>query len=371
MKLRRYLSEDFSYSKSGEIRRLRTLDNDKSVRILSIFSLLISCILFTQNILSPGTPDGGHLQFLYGVSFGSSALFSSLMLAVLALKDIKGKKLSYFAMIGYVGILTFTTTFATLVDQYHTSDYSAFCFGLLLLPLFLRASFATYLAIVFVNVLFFSFGYSYMIERELTSSVVTPIIAFSIASMGAAINVEGTRLKSNLLQLQLEESNKNLKELSHKDSLTGLFNRRHLMESLSTLLAASKRYDFPLSVLLLDLDHFKKANDSLGHQVGDKLLATIGRSLSGLVRDCDVAARYGGEEFCVVLSNTNIEGAKFVAERIRARIETETFEEIPWTITVSIGVATREGDETPEDFLKAADKKLYESKAAGRNRVSA
>ncbi|MEI7013950.1 GGDEF domain-containing protein [Leptospira licerasiae] len=371
MKLKRYLSEDFSYSRSGEIRKLRTLDNDKSVRILSVFTLLISCILLAQTILSPGTAIGGQLQFLYGLSFGSAALFSGLMLVILALKDLKGKRLSYFSTIGYVGVLTLVTTFATLVDQYHTADYSAFCFGLLMLPLFIRASFLTYLIIVSVNLLFFSFGYTFMTERELNFSVITPIIAFSIASMGAAINVEGTRLKSNLLQLQLEESNKNLKEISHKDSLTGLFNRRHLMESLNTLLAASKRYDFPLSVLLLDLDHFKKANDSLGHQVGDKLLATIGRLLSGLVRDCDVAARYGGEEFCVVLSNTNIEGAKFVAERIRARIETETFEEIPWTITVSIGVASRDNDETPEDFLKAADKKLYESKAAGRNRVSA
>lgn len=371
MKIKRYLSEDFFYSRSGEVRRLRIIDNDKSVRILSVFALLTSCILFLQNMLSPGTPNGGQLQFLYGLSFGSSALFSGLMLVMLVLKDTKGRKLSYFTSIGYVGLLTITTTFATLVDQYHTSDYSAFCFGLLLLPLFIRTSFITYLVIVLINVTFFSLGYSYIIEKELTSSVITPIIAFSIASIGAAINVEGTRLKSNLLQLQLEESNKSLKELSHKDSLTGLFNRRHLMESLSTLLAASKRYDFHLSVLLLDLDHFKKANDSLGHQVGDKLLATIGRLLSGLVRDCDVAARYGGEEFCVVLSNTNIEGAKFVAERIRTRIETETFEDIPWTITVSIGVAARENDETPEDFLKAADKKLYESKAAGRNRVSA
>lgn len=371
MKLKRYLLEDLSYSRSGEIRKLRTLDNDKSIRILSIFALMMSSILFAQNAVSPGTPVGGKIQFMYELSFGSSALFSGLMLAILALKDIKGKRLSYFAMIAYVCILSLTTTFATLVDQYHTTDFSAFCFGLILFPLFIRASFLTYLFVILINVVFFVLGYIYILENELTPSVLTPMFAFSLASIGTAINVEGTRLKSNLLQLQLEESNKNLKELSLKDSLTGLFNRRHLMESLSTLLAASKRYDFPLSVLLLDLDHFKKANDSLGHQVGDKLLATIGRLLSGLVRDCDVAARYGGEEFCVVLSNTNIEGAKFVAERIRTRIETESFEEIPWTITVSIGVATREGDETPEDFLKAADMKLYESKAAGRNRVSA
>ncbi|TGL58853.1 GGDEF domain-containing protein [Leptospira sarikeiensis] len=371
MKIKKYLSEDSSYSKSGEIRRLRAIDNDKSIRILSVFSLLISFVLFMQNIVSPGTPHGGKIQFMYGLSFGSSALFSGLMLAILALKDIKGKRLSYFSTIVYVCLLTLTTTFATIVDQFHTSDYSAFCFGLLLLPLFIRASLQTYLSIVFINISWFIFGYIYILENELGSAVLTPIFAFSIASIGAAINVESTRLKGNILQLQLEESNKNLMELSHKDSLTGLFNRRHLMESLNTLLSASRRYDFPLSVLLLDLDHFKRANDSLGHHVGDKLLSTIGRLLSGLVRDCDVAARYGGEEFCVVLSNTSIEGAKFVAERIRARIETESFEEIPWNITVSIGVASREEIDNPEDFLKAADKKLYESKAAGRNRVSA
>ncbi|TGK03897.1 GGDEF domain-containing protein [Leptospira semungkisensis] len=371
MKIRKFIAEDFSYSKSGEIRKLRSLDNDKSIRVLSSFILLISVILLFQNLFLPDTQTVPNLQFLYGMCFGSSALISGFMLAILALKDLQGKKLSHFTTVSYVIALTMTTTSTTLVDFSHITDYSAYCFGLLMLPLFIRASLFTYTFIVLLNFSWFVIGFVYVLGNEFNLPTVTPIIAFSIASLGGAISVESARLKGNILQLQLEESNRNLKELSHKDSLTGLFNRRHLMESLHTLLSASRRYDFPLSVLLLDLDHFKKANDSLGHQAGDKLLASIGRLLSGLVRDCDVAARYGGEEFCVVLSNTNREGARFVAERIRTRIENETFDDIPWKITVSIGVATRETDESSEDFLKAADLKLYESKAAGRNRVSA
>ncbi|TGK01937.1 GGDEF domain-containing protein [Leptospira langatensis] len=371
MELRKYITKDFLYSKSSEIRKLRSFDNDKSVRILSVFTLLISTILFSQNVFLPDVQIDHALQLMYGMCFGTSAFFSGFMLAILALKDLKGKALSHVATLSYVTVLTLTTTSTTLVDFSHITDYSAYCFGLLMLPLFIRTSFFVYIFIVLLNFSWFVLGFIFVLGNEFSLSVATPIIAFSIASLGAAISVESARLKGNLLQLQLEESNRNLKELSHKDALTGLFNRRHLMESLHTLLSASKRYDFPLSVLILDLDHFKRANDSLGHQVGDKLLANIGRLLASLVRDCDVAARYGGEEFCVVLSNTNREGARFVAERIRSRIENESFDDIPWTVTASIGVATREKDESAEDFLKAADLKLYESKASGRNRVSA
>ncbi len=371
MKLRKYILEDFSYSKSGEIRKLRALDNDKSLKVLSSFTLLMGLLLLLQNIFSPGVSQGDPIQTMYAIGFGATTLFSGIILVIFALKKPKEIVLSYIAAITYATVLTLMTTAITLVDHLHTKDYSALCFGLLMLPLFIRSSFKTYTFIILLNLILFILGYIYVLGREIDFSIATPLLAFALGSIGTSIIVEGTRLKGNILQLQLEESNRNLKELSHKDPLTNLFNRRHLMESLHTLLAASKRYDFPLSVLILDLDHFKKANDSLGHQAGDKLLTHIGRLLTGLVRDCDVAARYGGEEFCIVLSNTNKEGARFVAERIRTRIETETFEEIPWTVTVSIGVATRENDENAEEFLRAADKKLYESKAAGRNRVSA
>ncbi|EPG66071.1 GGDEF domain-containing protein [Leptospira wolffii] len=371
MKLSRYLLADFSYSKSGEIRKLRAADNDKSMRIIASFSLLMSTVLLLQNIFSPGIPEGHPIQNLYTIGFGSISIFSGIILAIFVLKESKDSKLSNAVTIIFATVFTLMTTSLTLVDHLHTKDYSAFCFGLLMLPLLIRSSFAIYTFIAALNLALFLFGYVVFLNQEINFAITTPVFAFTLASLGTAIMVEKARLNGNILRLQLEETNKNLKELSHKDPLTSLFNRRHLMESLHTLLSASRRYDFPLSVLLLDLDHFKKANDVLGHQAGDKLLANIGRLLMGLVRDCDVAARYGGEEFCVVLSNTNKEGARFVAERIRMRIETETFEEIPWTVTVSIGVATRESDESAEDFLKAADRKLYESKEGGRNRVSA
>ncbi|EQA36008.1 diguanylate cyclase (GGDEF) domain protein [Leptospira inadai serovar Lyme str. 10] len=369
MKLWDYINEDFLRAKSSQIREIRALDNGKTVRVLCVSSILISLLLIVQNVVSPGLPEGSIIKLLYIVSFTSVAVIS--FICYLFLTFIANPHIIRMLTNFYGFTATLMTTTLTLIDLAHIKDYSAYCFGLMTLPLFIRASLATYIAIIAVNFTWFLFGYHLMLNEEIDFNTLAPIIAFSIGSLFASVVVERARLKGNFLQLELEESNRNLRELSHKDQLTGLYNRRHLMEALQTMVSAANRYDFPVSALLLDLDHFKKTNDSFGHQVGDRLLARIGGLLFGLVRDCDIAARYGGEEFCIILTNTAKDGALFVAERIRNRIESETFEGIPWNVTVSIGVSMREPNQSVEDFLRIADEKLYESKSAGRNRISA
>lgn len=175
--------------------------------------------------------------------------------------------------------------------------------------------------------------------------------------------------------LELEKANAILQELSDTDSLTGLRNRRFLDGHLNKELTRCFRYQRSLSVILLDIDHFKQFNDEFGHQVGDDCLRMVAQQLRHCVtRDSDVVARYGGEEFCVILPETSLDGAGAVAERIRRRIEETPFpvaaREV--RVTVSIGVAwmvpSAAGLESR--LLQQADEALYQSKRNGRNQVT-
>jgi len=178
---------------------------------------------------------------------------------------------------------------------------------------------------------------------------------------------------------RLRETNRQLERLAVRDSLTGLFNHRSLMEHLDLELARSTRYGRQFSLLFLDLDDFKQINDRHGHRSGDAVL----RQAAGLLqqgpdglRRSDFSARYGGEEFCVILPETTAEGGVTKAERIRAAVQGLRWDEPemsgPVSVTVSIGVASFPAHgETAEQLLQVADEALYEAKRQGKNRVVA
>ncbi|GAB3089829.1 sensor domain-containing diguanylate cyclase [Lysobacter terrae] len=156
------------------------------------------------------------------------------------------------------------------------------------------------------------------------------------------------------------------------DELTGVRNRRSLLETARQEFTRANRYQHPLSVLMLDIDHFKSINDRYGHDVGDKVLRAVADACRRELRDSDVLGRLGGEEFGVVLPNTSRDGAMAVAERLRVRIDALRLGG-DWggniTPKVSIGVACIQGATRIEAVLKRADQALYAAKAAGRNRV--
>jgi len=164
-----------------------------------------------------------------------------------------------------------------------------------------------------------------------------------------------------------------LRQQSIRDVLTGLYNRRFLEEAMERELARAQRAGLPLSVLMLDVDHFKRFNDTYGHDVGDRVLQCVGRVLGQRVRVSDIACRYGGEEFTVLMPEAPPAAARERAEQLRQAIETESANfdpRIPGPITVSVGVATTPPyPAQPEALLGAADHALYEAKRAGRNRV--
>ncbi len=166
----------------------------------------------------------------------------------------------------------------------------------------------------------------------------------------------------------LRKKNDELQRLSITDGLTGLYNRRHLMETLDTERRRADRSERTFALLMVDVDHFKKFNDRFGHQAGDEVLLRVAGILRKRTRDVDFPGRYGGEEFCLLLSESTLEGAVEVAERIRSDLGAVSFE--GEKVTVSIGAAEYPTDgETVEDVLGSADAALYQAKRRGRDRV--
>ena len=170
----------------------------------------------------------------------------------------------------------------------------------------------------------------------------------------------------------LRERGKSLEEMSVTDELTGLFNRRFLTATLTRKIAEARRGDMPLSLLVLDMDHFKRFNDTYGHLEGDRVLAMMGKVILQALRDEDVACRYGGEEFVAILHKAARDDAAEVAERLRSRVEKVSLT-LPnrgaMHMTVSIGVATILPGEDERDLFMRADQALYRAKADGRNRI--
>jgi diguanylate cyclase (GGDEF)-like protein len=171
------------------------------------------------------------------------------------------------------------------------------------------------------------------------------------------------------MQWELMQSISRLVELAATDALTGLRNRRYFNDSLDTAYSLAQRHGLPLSMIMVDVDHFKQYNDTFGHCAGDDVLRVIATTLRESIREHDVAARYGGEEFAVLLIATDRDGAIRFSERLR-----ETIASYQWplrSVTISLGVATLEAGATaPFNLVKSADQALYQSKLAGRNRVT-
>jgi len=188
---------------------------------------------------------------------------------------------------------------------------------------------------------------------------------------GVALDVTQTKQYEQQLeryQQELENALSRVEAESRSDALTGLNNRRAFNPKLEEEFDRARRYGSPLSILMLDVDKFKRFNDSFGHGSGDEVLQTVARLLAEKARVSDFVARLGGEEFAVLLPNTGAEGAFILAERIRRTMETTSWQ--LRSVTASIGIATFDSSsKSGAELLDQADKALYEAKERGRNRV--
>lgn len=175
------------------------------------------------------------------------------------------------------------------------------------------------------------------------------------------------------LQVQLRDTNAALEKASLTDPLTGLPNRRHMMAALAEETARAEREGGSVTVMMVDVDHFKAVNDTHGHDTGDTVLCTVARALATGLREYDVCARWGGEEFLLLLPGVTPDNATDVAERVRQRVADSVVETDagPVSVTVSIGVATCGAADGPDACVNTADKAAYAAKQRGRNRVVA
>lgn len=182
-----------------------------------------------------------------------------------------------------------------------------------------------------------------------------------------ARKVHEDKLRS--MALKLSEQNKLLKKLAITDSLTGLANRRYFFSRLNDELKMARRCKIPLSLIMIDVDNFKQLNDTYGHQAGDRCLKQLAKTiLPCLRRPGDLAARYGGEELVIIAMDSDIEGARGLAESIRDKIDKVDFVNVG-SVTCSFGVTEFREDDAAEMMIKRADDALYKAKSDGKNRV--
>ncbi len=188
------------------------------------------------------------------------------------------------------------------------------------------------------------------------------------------LEIIGPQVALALERAEWQERATEFQLMSITDSLTGLPNRRYLEERLAEELNRSKRYDSPMSFLMIDIDDFKAYNDKNGHQAGDVALQITAHCLKGALRAVDIASRYGGEEFCILLPETGITEAGTIADRIRHRVSTTEFPhgkaQPLGHVTISVGVSTfTKNIDTSENIIAAADRALYQAKSMGKDRV--
>ena len=171
------------------------------------------------------------------------------------------------------------------------------------------------------------------------------------------------------LNQALQAANERLSRMATTDALTGLWNRRHFEETLEHERVKADRYQQPLSLLIFDIDHFKRINDTHGHLAGDQVLVQLSGLARQQIRDSDLLARWGGEEFILLMPNTGAREAMAVAEKLRATCSSHPVSSALGTVTASFGVATYRSDEPKDQWISRADNALYAAKQAGRNRV--
>jgi len=211
-------------------------------------------------------------------------------------------------------------------------------------------------------------------DREFYDKLVEFLYKINALDMSLAIetfhgsHVESLEESIESLQAKQEE----LRTQAITDSLTGMVNHEQVFSELARVLNAAQRERIPLCILMADLDHFKKVNDTYGHQSGDMVLRETSERIKASLRDFDLVGRYGGEEFMILLVNTTLDTAGLIAERIRIAIESDTMPTIsqPITVTMSMGIAAAGEADTVETLVERADKALYNAKNGGRNQVS-
>ncbi|MDX9843290.1 MAG: GGDEF domain-containing protein [Aquabacterium sp.] len=205
-------------------------------------------------------------------------------------------------------------------------------------------------------------------EVEAVHFLILLILQSMAALLGAQFGEMHRRLRTR--KRELEAALERIQELANRDSLTGLYNRRHAQEMADHHVHLKVRHGRALAIALIDLDHFKRVNDEHGHAMGDQVLQTFAQQARQVTRDADIVARWGGEEFLILMPDTSADGARLLVERLREAVSGVRVSEVApeLRITFSAGITAYQPGETTDEAVHRADEALYEAKSAGRNR---
>jgi diguanylate cyclase (GGDEF)-like protein len=183
-----------------------------------------------------------------------------------------------------------------------------------------------------------------------------------------------THVKLTKQTQALQEAQAKLKEQANRDPLTNMYNRRYFSDISEKIISLTKRTEEPISLMMIDIDDFKKINDTYGHNVGDEVIKLLVNIISSSIRKSDVAARFGGEEFAIILPNTDVQNAFKFANKLRENIKNSSYKDrtnsVKFTVSIGVDEFNQENDKNISDSLNRADKALYKAKTTGKNKVS-
>lgn len=267
----------------------------------------------------------------------------------------------------YLSVLLLFTVALSILPQNQFASINPYIIGIFGVSAFIVAPPVASFTLYLISYLFFFFLLP-IFQYNSQAVEILRINAFLMIIMAWFLSRMVYRLKlvTFMDKKALEESNLNLQNMVMRDSMTLLLNHKNIFLRLTEEIERAKRIGYPLSVVMLDIDHFKVINDNYGHQAGDEVILQVTEILNETCRATDVIGRYGGDEFVVILPDTNAGQALILAERIRQKVVEAEFDK---GIQVSISGGIRElGDESADQLIKGVDEQLYQAKSKGRNR---
>jgi diguanylate cyclase (GGDEF)-like protein len=354
-----------------EVGRQRREDNLRTFPVVYSCAAAIALVLSVQNRLAPVVGVDARLAAAYGWTYLALLALSLAALPFVVLRRRLPERVAAAA----VGVYTFGLfnwcLALSYLDLASRQGYDAFILGLIVFATVYRCGLRDFLAVtawaaavstpVFAFVLGADPGWSSYISFYLYCGI--GVFFFLVT--------ESLRVETSILRASLRDALEEQREASVHDPLTGLYNRRYLEDMMTHYLTLSQRQGYPISFLMLDLDHFKEVNDRFGHPEGDRVIARGAELAKAALRGYDLIFRYGGEEFLAVLVDCETHAAAAVAERLRQSFAETDFGLEGRKQTVSIGVATVAVGGRLAAALDEADARLYRAKTGGRDRVVA
>ena len=345
-------------------------DNYNRFLVIPIITCVIGLLFFSLNsyvYFYEEPREQTNSYFVLWAALVISSLVFRLFISSVSKKN--NYRLLDTTILLYATTMCCVSASVTGLDSIGTSDLTAYSYTILGMATAYRASISKYVVITLVTFLYFNVFYIFVLEQQITASLLLPILVLNVISIFIAVSLEANRKKMVHLSSQLEVTNQRLRDESISDPLTKLYNRRYLTDYLMRKVKEFSRSKESLCVAICDLDHFKKVNDELGHMVGDKALEAFAELLKRIGRETDIHIRFGGEEFVIVMPKTNLQQALVSIERLRNATHAFEFENIPWPLTVSVGLTEIKSDDSYDSLLARADTFVYEAKSRGRNQI--